>query len=128
MLSNDRICGPTCSGKALHLSNQSFLCKISSQNKAWCCDTWQFLSPVSSVYTRNAWEHEPLSAQTHSKNKKHLHFLSLAAKAKETNNDVNTTISGVSSHLSSCLSKCSSSCLKWHYSLLSALRNDLYRH
>ena len=82
-----------------------FLCKISSQNKAWRCDMSQFLSPVFSVYTRNAWDHEPLLAQTHPKNKKRLHFLSLAAKANETNNDVNTTISGVSSCLSGCLSK-----------------------
>ena len=65
----------------------------------------QFLSPVFSIYTRNAWDHEPLLAQTHPKNKKCLHFLSLAAKANETNNDVNTTISGISSCLSGCLSK-----------------------
>ena len=46
------------------------------------------------LWTRNAWDHDTLLAHTHEKKKKknRLHFLSLAAKASETNNTVIFTL------------------------------------
>ena len=59
--------------------------KLSSQNIAWWCDMSRFLSPVSLVSARNAWDHDLLLERTHIKKgrwkKKCLHFESLAAKA-----------------------------------------------
>ena len=54
--------------------------------------TPRYLSPVSTVSATNAWDYDPLfGAPTHEKKKerklkKRLHFLSLAAKASETEN------------------------------------------
>ena len=47
-------------------------------------DTSRFLSTVSTVSARNAWDHYSLLARTHEK-KGMLTFLSLAAKANKTN-------------------------------------------
>ena len=63
--------------------------KLSSQNKAWRCDTSWFLFLVSTVFARNAWDHDSLlaSTQTHTHThtqKKCLHFLSLAVKITTT--------------------------------------------
>ena len=70
---------------ARHLSHQSFLsfCKLQFFTKyAWRTDMLRFLSPVSTVSTRNAWNHDsPFGVHTHKineKKKKRLHFQSLA--------------------------------------------------
>ena len=66
---------------ARHLSHQSFLsfCKLQFFTKyAWRTDMLRFLSPVSTVSTRNAWNHDsPFGVHTHKineKKKKRLHF------------------------------------------------------
>ena len=59
MLSSDRICGPTRSGKARYLSQLPILCIAFV--------TPRFLSPVFTVSARNAWDHA--LARTHTQKK-----------------------------------------------------------
>ena len=59
---------------------------MSSQNKACRCGTLQFLSPVSTVSAKKAWDHDSFLACTHKRKeqkKKRLHFYSLAAKQEK---------------------------------------------
>ena len=86
MLSNDRICEPTYSRKAWHLSYQSFL---SSKNKAWCSDLSQFLSLVSMVFARNAWDHDPILAHTHNLKKEWNSCIFCVSQLNETNKEIN---------------------------------------
>ena len=60
MLSSDRVCGPTRSGKARYLSQFSILCIAFV--------TPRFLCPVSTVSARNSWDNA--LARTHEKKKK----------------------------------------------------------
>ena len=60
--------------------------KMSSQNKACRCGTLQFLSPVSTVSAKKAWDHDSFLACTHERKeqkKKRLHFWSFAAKQEK---------------------------------------------
>ena len=36
------------------------------------------------VFAKNAWDHDPILAHTHTQKKKHLHLKSLAAEASKT--------------------------------------------
>ena len=69
MLSNDRIHGPTRSGKAT--SYALIFPKLSSQNMHGALNmlsvTSRLLSPVSTVSARNAWDHNLLLASIREK-------------------------------------------------------------
>ena len=46
-------------------NSASIFPKLSSKNRTWCCDTQQFLSPVSTISVSNAWDPDsPFGAHT----------------------------------------------------------------